>query len=62
MCGHIQKLPVLVLAQVLIQIHVQGRTSVQVLDILFSVQLEFVHNREAIVLGIVEVRAVKIML
>ena len=39
----------------------QGRTSVEVLDVILAVQLELVHYAEALVLRIVEVRAVHVV-
>ena len=62
MGGGLQELPVLVLGKVLSDVHVESRTSVKMLDIVVAVELELVDHREGVVLGIVEVRAVHVVL
>jgi len=55
---HLEKLSVLLLAQVLLKIHVQGGTAVQILDIVLSVELELVNYGYHIILRVIEIRAV----
>ena len=62
MGSDIEQLPVLLLAEVLCYVHVQGRTAVQILHIVLSVELELVDHRKLVILRIVEVRAVHIVL
>ncbi len=60
--GGLQQLPVLVLGQVLSDVHVESRTSVKMLDIVIAMELELVDHREGVVLRVVEVRAVHVVL
>ena len=62
MGSDIQQLSVLVLAEMLRDIHVQRRTSVEILHIVLSMKLELVYHRKAIILRIIEIRAVHVML
>ena len=61
MGSDVQQLSVLVLAEMLCDIHVQCRTSVKILHIILSVKLELVYHRKAIILRIIEIRAVHVM-
>ena len=55
MGSDIEQLSILVLAEMLRDIHVQRRTSVEILHIVLSMKLELVYHRKAIVLRIIEI-------
>ena len=57
----VQKLAVLLLRQMLGDVHMQGAAAVQVFHIVFPVQFELVYHTQALVLRIVEVGAVHIV-
>ena len=59
-CGHLEQLPVLLLAQMLVQIHVQRRTSREMLDVLAPVETELIDDVERVVLHDVEVAVVAV--
>ena len=62
MGGCIQEFPVLVLAEVLGNVHMEGGTAVEVLHEILSVELELVDHAQGRILRIVEVRAVEVVL
>ena len=55
-----EKLAVLSFAQVLLKVHVQGRTTCQMLDIWLSVQLELVYHIERIIFNNVKIAVVTV--
>ena len=46
MGGHLEQLAVLVLGEMLGDVHVKGRTSVEIFHIVISVELELVNHRK----------------
>ena len=46
LCCHLQQVQILLLREMLLQVHVQGRTTRQVLDIGSAMQLKLVDNTQ----------------
>ena len=58
--GDLQQVQVLLLGEVLVEVHVQGRASGEVLDIGGAVQLELVDDAERVVFNNIEIAVVAV--
>ena len=58
--SHLQQMLVLLLRQVLVQVHVQGRATGEVLDVRCAVQLELVDDAQRVVFHHVEIAVVAV--
>ena len=62
MSRDIEQLPVLVLAQMLGNVHVESRATIEILHIILSMELELVNHGKSLILRIIEVRTIHIVL